>query len=44
MNSDKDNYDRTLFEATPIGLALCRMNGELIDVNKAYAQLPMFLI
>jgi len=28
-----------LFESTVIGLALCRMNGDLVDVNTAYAEL-----
>ena len=28
-----------LFENTIIGLALCRMNGDLVDVNTAYAEL-----
>lgn len=28
---------RRLFEACPIGLALCRMDGQLIDVNPAFA-------
>jgi len=34
---DSERYNRTLFEQSPIGLALCRMNGELVDVNPAYA-------
>lgn len=33
------NYNRMLFEKTVIGLALCRMNGDLVDVNTAYAEL-----
>ena len=32
-------YHRMLFEHAPIGLALCRMNGELVDVNGAFAQI-----
>jgi len=32
-------YHRILFEQSPIGLALCRMNGELVDVNPAYANI-----
>ena len=32
-------YDRLLFEKTVIGLALCRLNGDLVDVNSAYAAL-----
>jgi len=34
-----ENYNRVLFENTVIGLALCRMNGDLVDVNTAYAKL-----
>ena len=30
---------RMLFEQLPIGLALCRLNGDLVDVNPAFAQL-----
>lgn len=37
--SKRGNYDRLLFENTVIGLALCRMNGDLVDVNTAYASL-----
>lgn len=33
---ESEKYNRMLFENSPIGLALCRMNGELIDVNSAY--------
>ena len=32
-------YERLLFEKTVIGLALCRMNGDLVDVNSAYSAL-----
>jgi PAS domain S-box-containing protein len=28
-----------LFERSPIGLALCRMNGDLVDCNPAYARI-----
>lgn len=38
MNNN-DQYNRMLFENTVIGLALCRMNGDLVDVNAAYADL-----
>lgn len=31
------NYHRTLFETCPMGLALCRIDGQLIEVNPAYA-------
>ena len=34
-----ENYSRMLFENTVIGLALCRMNGDLVKVNSAYAEL-----
>ena len=30
-------YNRMLFNESPIGLALCDIDGELIDVNPAYA-------
>ena len=36
---NSENYNRVLFENTLIGLALCRMNGDLVDVNTAYAEL-----
>ena len=32
-------YNRTLFECSPIGLVLCRMNGELVDVNPVFAKI-----
>ena len=34
-----EQYNRMLFEQSPIGLALSRMNGELFDVNPAYANI-----
>lgn len=34
-----ESRQRMLFEQLPIGLALCRLNGDLIDVNPAFAQL-----
>lgn len=34
---ESDQYNRMLFNESVIGLALCRMNGELIDVNPAFA-------
>lgn len=34
---ESDNYNRFLFETSPTGLALCRMDGTLVDVNPAYA-------
>jgi len=36
---ESERYNRTLYENSPIGLALCRMNGELVDVNQAYADI-----
>ncbi len=32
-------YESILFEKTVIGLALCRMNGDLVYVNPAYAEI-----
>lgn len=32
-------YNRILFEKSPIGLALTDMNGKMVDVNQAYADL-----
>jgi len=34
---DSENYRRTLFETSPIGLALCRKDGTLVDINPAFA-------
>lgn len=36
---ESEHYNRTLFEQSAIGLALCRMNGELVDINSAYARI-----
>lgn len=36
---EKENYSRMLFEASPVALALCDMNGVLIDINPAYCSL-----
>ena len=33
------NYHRILFEKAVIGLALCKINGDFVDVNEACAQL-----
>lgn len=38
MQKDSKYY-RILFEEAVIGLMLCKMSGELVDVNKAYADL-----
>lgn len=35
----RERYNRELFERLPIGLALCRMDGSLVDVNEAYARI-----
>ena len=32
-----NRYNRMLFNHSPIGLALCKMNGDLVDINQAYA-------
>jgi PAS domain S-box-containing protein len=32
-----EQYNRQLFEQSPIGLVLCRMDGTLVDINPAYA-------
>ena len=34
---ESEQYNRTLFESTPIGLALAGMDGTLLDVNPAFA-------
>lgn len=34
-----ESYNRALFENSAIGLALCRMDGSLVDVNQAYADI-----
>lgn len=36
---ESERYNRMLFEYSPIGLALCRMDGTLVDVNPAYANI-----
>jgi PAS domain S-box-containing protein len=37
MFREVDKYNRQLFELCPVGLALCRLDGTLIDINPAYA-------
>ncbi len=37
--SESEQYNRMLFEQSSIGLVLCRMNGEIVDVNFAYANM-----
>ncbi len=34
---ESEQYNRTLLNQSPIGIALARMDGSLVDVNKAYA-------
>lgn len=36
---ESEAYNRMLFETSPIGLALCRMDGSLVDINSAYANI-----
>ncbi len=36
---DSENYRRTLFENSPVGLALCRVDGTLVDINLRYAEI-----
>ncbi len=36
---ENEAYRRTLYEQSPIGLALCRMDGCLVDINQAYADI-----
>jgi len=37
--ADNSEYNRVLFEKSAIGLALCRMDGSLVDANEAYARI-----
>jgi two-component system, sensor histidine kinase and response regulator len=39
-----EKYNRMLFEESSIGLALCEMDGSLIDVNSAYANITGYSI
>ncbi|RCJ21914.1 hybrid sensor histidine kinase/response regulator [Nostoc minutum NIES-26] len=39
MSSQLEEYNRQLFEQCPIGLALRRMDGTLIDINPAFASI-----
>jgi len=34
---NSEQYNRMLFDESTIGLALCRMDGKLVDINPAYA-------
>ena len=37
--SESEQFNRQLFELSPIGLALCRMDGSMVDVNPAFANI-----
>ncbi len=34
-----EEYNRLLFNTSPVGLALCKMDGSLLDINPAYAKI-----
>ncbi len=34
---NSERYNRTLFDSSPIGLVLCRIDGSLIDCNRAFS-------
>ncbi len=34
-----ERYNRALFEQSPVGQSLCRLDGVLVDVNQAYAKI-----
>ncbi|MBC8319342.1 MAG: PAS domain S-box protein [Bacteroidetes bacterium] len=34
-----EEYNRLLFNTSPIGLALCKMDGSFVDINPAYAKI-----
>lgn len=36
---ESDQFNRLLFELSPIGLALCTIDGTLVDINPAYANI-----
>lgn len=36
---ESEQYNRNLFESSPIGLALCKMDGTLVDINQSYANI-----
>ncbi|WP_392531178.1 PAS domain S-box protein [Nostoc sp. C117] len=39
MSCQLDEYYRQLFVQCPVGLVLCQMDGTLIDINPAYAEI-----
>lgn len=36
---ENERYNRMLFESSPIGLALCKLDGTLVDINQAFADI-----
>ena len=34
---ESEQYNRMLFDSSPIGLVLCRMDGSIVDANQSYA-------
>ncbi|HEY7745863.1 MAG TPA: PAS domain S-box protein [Desulfuromonadales bacterium] len=36
---ESERYNRTLFDQSSLGLALCRLDGRLVDVNPAFARM-----
>ena len=36
---ESEQYNRALFESSSIGLALCKMDGSLVDINQSYANI-----
>jgi PAS domain S-box-containing protein len=36
---ESERYNRLLFQASPLGLALCSMDGTIVDANQAYASI-----
>jgi PAS domain S-box-containing protein len=39
MSTQKDNRYRTLFDSMPVGIVIARMDGSLVDINRAGANL-----
>ncbi|KAF0152464.1 MAG: hypothetical protein FD143_1102 [Ignavibacteria bacterium] len=39
LYSNSEEYNRILFNLSPVGLALCKMDGSLVDVNPAYSKI-----
>lgn len=37
--SESERYTRMLFETSPVGFALCRMDGSLVDINPEYCNI-----